>query len=262
MKLSLDHLVINSHFAVEPVAEIFRTLGFTLTPRGFHSLGSLNYLIMFPEHYLELVGLPAEGDKIRKELLDSPPGIDGLVFASNDAEQTARNLSDAGFPLQPVQSFSREVVSGDAHGLARFTTVRLAAGEFLAGRVYFCQHHTPEWVWRPEWLSHPNGVTAIDRLTIAADNPDRTAQHYRRLGETGDAFRLNIQDKAAFAALCGNLLTTPPDRESLFAAIRFRGGDQNLIARRAASLQLPLRRDGKALQIALPDFLTLLEFLP
>lgn len=262
MNLSLDHLVINSHFAVEKTTDIFRGLGFTLTPRGVHSLGSLNYLIMFPGHYLELVGLPTQGDKIRRELLESPPGIDGLVFASPDAAHTARQLSQAEFSLQPVQSFSREVVSKDARGVARFTTVRLAAGEFPAGRVYFCQHHTPEWVWRPEWLSHQNGVSAIDELTLVADEPEQQKQHFRRLGDTDERFRLTIMHRDEFARRCGGLIQPPAGRDSLFAAIRLRGGDGERIARDAAAMGMPVRREGERLQVALPDLMTLLEFLP
>jgi hypothetical protein len=40
MSLRLDHLVINCHFALDEVAQWFRALGFTLTPKGYHTLGS------------------------------------------------------------------------------------------------------------------------------------------------------------------------------------------------------------------------------
>ncbi len=260
MGIPLDHLVINTHFAIEKTAERFQKLGFTLTPRGYHSLGSLNHLIMFADRYLEIVGLPTGTDPIRQELLDSPVGIDGLVFATGDARRTARRLDEAGFTLQPVQEFSREVISGDRHGLARFTTVRLAAGEFSAGRVYFCQHHTPEWVWRPEWLSHPNQVTGITALTIIAGDVMSAEQHYARLGNTA-RFRLNIVDEDVFARLFAGLPLPSPGRDR-FAAIHFQGGDLTRIARDAEALALPLRwRDGR-LQIALPDVTTLLEFIP
>ena len=45
------------------------------------------------------------------------------------------------------------------------------------GRVYFCEHLTPELVWRPEWQSHPNGARAIARVIVATDEPraDRLA---------------------------------------------------------------------------------------
>jgi hypothetical protein len=84
----LDHLVINTGFATDTTAELFAALGFSLTPRGYHSLGSINHLIMFAGHYLELIGLPSDGAVLRQEILDSPPGIDGLVFGSADAAAT------------------------------------------------------------------------------------------------------------------------------------------------------------------------------
>ncbi|WP_413733497.1 VOC family protein [Sodalis sp. RH21] len=261
MTIPLDHLVINTHFAIDQAAERFRGLGFTLTPRGYHSLGSCNHLMMFADHYLEIVGLPAGGGRIRQEILDSPVGIDGLVFATEDARRTARRLAEAGFVLQPVQDFSREVVSGDKSGLARFTTARLAPGEFPAGRVYFCQHHTREWVWRPEWLTHANGVAGITALTIITDDVMSTEQHYRRLGNTERQFALNIVDYAVFARLFAGLPLPAPGGDR-FAAIHFQGGDLSRIARGAAALNLPLQwREGR-LQVALPDLTTLLEFLP
>ncbi len=51
MILPLDHLVINSHFALDDSAKLFADLGFHLTPRGYHSLGSINHLIMFEHHF-------------------------------------------------------------------------------------------------------------------------------------------------------------------------------------------------------------------
>jgi hypothetical protein len=49
------------------------------------------------------------------------------------------------------------------------------------GRVYFCEHRTPELVWRPEWQSHPNGARAISRVIVATDDPRRTASLFRAL---------------------------------------------------------------------------------
>lgn len=57
----LDHVVINVHFAMGLAEPLFEALGFTLTPRGYHSLGSINHLIVFGSDYLELIGLPESG---------------------------------------------------------------------------------------------------------------------------------------------------------------------------------------------------------
>ncbi|HEY0211370.1 VOC family protein [Acerihabitans sp.] len=261
MAIPLDHLVINAHFATDRAAQWFRALGFTLTPRGHHSLGSINHLMMFADRYLEIVGLPTDGGRVRQELLDSPQGIDGLVFATGDAKATARALADAGFALQPVQDFSREVVSGDQRGLARFTTVRLAAGSFPAGRVYFCQHHTPEWVWRPEWLGHENQVRSMTGLTVISDDVEACERQYQRLGDPGPDFALRIVDYPAFARQFDGLPLPAAGRE-MFAAVHFQGGDLARIARGAGEQKLPLCwREGR-LQVALPELTTLLEFLP
>ncbi len=47
MTFSLDHLVINTLFDMDRAAALMAELGFTVTPRGYHSLGSINHLMMF-----------------------------------------------------------------------------------------------------------------------------------------------------------------------------------------------------------------------
>ena len=159
--LALDHLVINTHFEMNAAHTIFEQLGFTLTLRGRHSLGSINHLMVFENDYLELLGLPSDGGPLREEVLSSPVGIDGLVFKTTDAAHTHQSLQTAGFAVQPVQAFSRPVELAGVVSDARFETVRFEPGQFSAGRLYYCQHFTPELVWRKEWQAHPNGVNKL-----------------------------------------------------------------------------------------------------
>lgn len=253
MILKLDHLVINSHFALDNSAELFRALGFTLTPKGYHSLGSINHLIMFSDHYLELIGLPGEDKPLRRELLDNPPGIDGLVFASDSAEQTKATLYSAGFIVQPVQHFSREVICGAEKGEARFSTVRLASGTFSAGRVYFCQHHTPEWVWRDAWLQPGK----IQTLTVVAHDAAATRAQYAQLGDTE---LLKVISYEEWQAEYGTLLPLTNDRESRFASIRISGRDTRPLLQKAQQLNLPLKQRNGHLQVAIPALTLVLEF--
>ncbi|BES85423.1 hypothetical protein PEC302107_16340 [Pectobacterium araliae] len=253
MTLKLDHLVINNHFALDDCALWFRALGFTLTPRGYHSLGSINHLIMFSDHYLELIGLPVGGEKLRRELLDNPPGIDGLVFASTDAQATEHALQRAGFDAHPVQHFSREVVSGDARGDARFSTVRLVPGSFSAGRVYFCQHHTPEWVWREEWLQ-PGGISG---LTVVAHDVPATGKRYAQLGET-DLLKIISYDD--WQAQYGALLPLNAELDSQFAAIQLYGQPLPALSAAATRLGLPQATHNGQLRVAIPTLNLLLEF--
>ena len=52
----LDHVVVDVRDRIDEAAECFRSLGFQLTPRGRHTLGSVNHLAMFATDYLELLG--------------------------------------------------------------------------------------------------------------------------------------------------------------------------------------------------------------
>lgn len=261
MSAALDHLVINARFDLDAAAGIFAGLGFTLTPRGHHSLGSINNLIMFDEGYLELIGLPVGGERLRQEILDSPLGIDGLVLASDDPRSTHAALVQAGFLVQPVQHFSRPVEIDGASQEARFGTVRLVPGQFAAGRVYFCHHQTPELVWRPEWLGHANGIHSIERLTVLSEQPEQTRQAFERLGRFDGRFSVEVIDKAAWRTRDVQIEEEEPGRPERFVSIGLRGGDPADLARRAASLGLPHRQEADRVVIAIAQFATVLECL-
>lgn len=176
----LDHVVVNTLRNMDVAHDCFAAMGFTLTPRGHHSLGSINHLMMTRGAYLELVGVPETGRQ-RQDVLESPFGLNGMVLRSADADTTYAGLMAAGLPAQPPVSFSRPVHLDGREQDARFRTVRLPAETFPAGRVYFCQHLTPELVWRPEWLEHPNGFRAIRRLVVGSPDGAREARLYAAL---------------------------------------------------------------------------------
>jgi len=258
----LDHLVVNTRFDTDAAEALFAGLGFTLTPRGHHSLGSINHLAVFRRGYLELIGLPVGGATLRQEIVDSPAGIDGLVFASRDATASHAALSAAGFALQPVQQFSRPVEVGGQEQLARFSTVRLLPGQLPGGRVYVCQHHTPELIWRPEWTDHANGVRQIAGLVVVGTDPESVKQAYARLGGLAEDFALTFLSREAFDRRYGRLAAHAPARDDFFGAIRLKTDDLNQLAARAETLGLPVERDAARVVVALPPFQTLLEFLP
>lgn len=174
---ALDHVVINVLHRMDEAAATFAALGFQLTPRGHHSLGSINHLMMTPGAYLELVGLPETGPQ-RRDVVDSPFGLNGLVLRSRDADATHARLAATGLAAGPPVSFSRPVTVDGISAEARFRTVRLPAVLFPAGRLYHCEHLTPDLVWRPDWFAHPNGFLGIDALTVESPDPAGEAGRY------------------------------------------------------------------------------------
>ena len=139
----------------------------------------MNHLIVFQDTYLELIGLERDGP-VRKDIMESRMGIDGLVLKMDEEKAVLNGLEKAGLRAMAPQRFNRLLENGEK---AEFLAVRLEPGQFAEGRVYFCRHLTPELVWQPGHMTHPNGVSGIGKLTIAAADPDMTREAYGRLGK-------------------------------------------------------------------------------
>ncbi|WP_410015563.1 VOC family protein [Sodalis sp. C49] len=178
----VDHAVINVAGKLDETQRLFTLLGFQLTPRGHHSLGSSNHLAIFGENYFELLGFEAGNADKRQDLWNAPLGLTGLVWKTTDADAVYRHLQSVGLAGDPPASFFRPVTLPDgSRPEARFRTVRLAAGRIKNGRSFFCQHETPELVWRAPWRRHPNGVVDISAFVIAAADPAAVAGLYGTL---------------------------------------------------------------------------------
>lgn len=165
---TLDHVVVNARDDLDGAAAVYRRLGFTLTPRGYHTLGSMNHLAIFGTEYLELIAA-RPGDRRRAEVLDSPIGLNGVVFGTEDSASVFHALEEAGVPVEQPLEFSRPVELACGARDAVFRTVRLKPGVVPAGRLYFCHHFTRDLVWRDEWRHHANGVIGVDRIVIVSD---------------------------------------------------------------------------------------------
>ena len=121
---TLDHVVVNVRDRIDEAEQTYTRLGFTLTPRGYHTLGSMNHLAIFGTDYLELIAAKPNDDS-RPEIMAAPIGLNGLVFGSEDAEQTFQALRSTGVAIDPAQQFSRPVALSEGPQDAVFRTTRL-----------------------------------------------------------------------------------------------------------------------------------------
>jgi hypothetical protein len=231
---TLDHVVINVRHRIDEGAETYRRLGFTLTPRGYHTLGSMNHLAMFGTDYLELIAAP-EGAGQRQEILDAPEGLNGLVWGSEDSDRTYAALRDAGVAVEPSQQFSRPVALESGAQDAAFRTVRLAPVIPGLGRLYFCHHLTRNLVWRDEWRRHANGATGVVRAVIVARDPAVLGSLFARMfgaaqvRESDDGCslvvglsRFDVIIPAALARQFGDAAPDGGGRGAFMAALTFR----------------------------------------
>lgn len=181
----IDHAVLAVR-DLEAARETFRRLGFTVTPRGHHTLGSQNHCIVFGEDYLELLWLPPEL-KTRPfiaDFLEGGEGLAALALKTPDAEAACAELGTAGLDPSPPLDFSRPVHFAGGVGNARFRTLDIGASHVPCGRLFLCEHQTPELVWRTEWRQHENGATALAAVAVITADVAATANAYERIFAT------------------------------------------------------------------------------
>ena len=170
----LDHVVI----LVRDLArahDTYQRLGFTLTPRGYHSLGSQNHCIMFGRDYLELMALPKPHPAFQyfSDFLAQGEGVGAIALATNDAAGAYAEITRAGIAADAPLTLSRPVQD---LGEARFSLVQLPPAQTPGFRTFLCQHHTRDIVWRPEYQSHALGATEIAGIVVVAENAPRYAE--------------------------------------------------------------------------------------
>ena len=272
----IDHLVIDVTDRIDEAARRYAALGFQLTPRSHHSLGSANHLCMFASDYLELL---SPGDGKRPDLAGFPVGLNGLVFALHGADALYERLRAKGVPAQPVQRFSRPVdLAGGERKDVRFNVVRLGPRSVFDGRVYFCEHLTPELVWRPEWQSHPNGALELARVAFASSDPDRLASAFGDLFGAGATTRntapgaryvlrakevaIEIWLQRDLAAALGSLMPDPAGRADHMAllGVRVRSLQRAEATLRTSGVRF-VRRDGRVLVPPAETMNVTLEFV-
>jgi hypothetical protein len=274
----LDHTVINIGYEMDRAAAIYKELGFHLTDRGYHSMGSINHLMMFGTDYLELIGLPEDSKgKVsgRPDIGKAPYGLNGLVFKTTSAEGNRNVLDTMGIAAGPTKSFSRPVSVADGDLDASFTTAHVAEGTFPGGRVYFCEHHTPEVVWRPEWQTHDNGVQEITEFVIASTFAEEEADRLATILETNAAkdgeattiplkgAKVTVLSPEAYATRFGSLACSLGDRPSIFGAMQFRTGSLDAVRDVLAAMKSTVKIEDKQSSILVyePVFNSLLEFI-
>ncbi len=242
---TLDHVVVNVRDRIDAGLETYNRLGFTMTPRGYHTLGSKNHLAILGTEYLELIAA-APGETRRAEILAAPFGLNGLVFGTDDSAVVYAALHEAGVPVEPPLEFSRPVELTTGPKDATFRTVRITPGTVAAGRIYFCHHFTRDLVWRDEWRHHANGAIGVARAVIVGRDPSVLGALFARMfgedamrrGGSGCSLvvglsRFDVITRDALAHEFGDAAPAADGRDDYMAALTIR---TQSLARAAAAL--------------------------
>lgn len=182
----LDHALVLVE-DLDRARDRFAALGFTLSPRGLHSTqrGTANHTIMLEGAYIELLGVltptPLNAER-RASLAAAGPGLHGLAFRIEDAGSAPAALAGRGLRTHSASDFSRPVpLAGGGEALASFRTHQMDRAQFPLGMAFLCQHLTPDLLWQPALLDHPNTATRIAEVIGVSPDPARDGAEFARL---------------------------------------------------------------------------------
>jgi hypothetical protein len=168
---------------LDSAQDTFRRMGFTLTSRGHHTLGSQNHCVMFGRDYFELLMVPQRlpGREYYYDFARVGDGLAAVALKTDNARGAYGELTAAALaPSEPVD-FSRPVELAEGTKSASFRITQLGLEQTPGGQVFLCQHFTPDVVWRADCQVHANTATGLAALAILSNDVPATAAAYERL---------------------------------------------------------------------------------
>jgi hypothetical protein len=180
-ELCLDHL---GHFVpdLDAAAAVWEKLGFAVTPISVHQVsgkpaGTSNRCVMLEEGYIELLAPTsdtANAQRVR-DRMQRFVGVHLACFGTPAAAAEHARLVAHGFEPDPVVNLERKLDTGES---VRFSVVYVPPAKMPEGRVQYCEHLTPQQVWR-EGFVNPFRLRAV---YIVADEPEEVAARWGRFG--------------------------------------------------------------------------------
>ncbi len=166
MLLGIDHIVIAAA-ELEPLAEQFESLGFTVVGGGKHPIGSYNKLVGLTDGaYIELLSFYRDSpDHYWWEAVHARGG--GLIdfcMRTDDIRGDYANFEAQGVEMSPLVGLSR--VRFDGYQLAWLNNE--IYGDYQGLIPFVIEDETPREERVPKEYGHANGVIGIDSITLAA----------------------------------------------------------------------------------------------
>ena len=178
----IDHVVITAR-DLDAIHDTYARMGFSITPRGHHSLGSQNHCVMFGQDYFELLMVPQRlpGREYYYDFARIGDGLAAVALKTDNARGAYGELCAAALaPSEPVD-FSRPVQLNGSNRSASFRITQLGLEQTPGGQVFLCQHFTRDVVWLPGYQTHANTATGLAAVTIVSNDVPATAAAYERL---------------------------------------------------------------------------------
>ena len=170
--------------------EAWERLGFRLAPEspqmgfvpgseGMRTWATANRCALFRHGYLELIGLrdPSRFNPWRS-YMERYEGIHILAFRCDSADLAYPRVAGSVGGFEPPVQRARRTEDGEI----RFRNIISEDGAWPEGRIIVIEHQTPDLLWRPSLLEHPNGAVALRSCLVGNEG---LAARLTRLGAEG-----------------------------------------------------------------------------
>lgn len=173
----------------------FTRLGFTVsTPSRYPDLPVESCQVSFPGIFLSISNTFVDPKNRDTEWITrtKPVGITELMFGTKDINQLKSDLHQNHIDLlegHAEAEVNRRLYLGKDIIYQKFLIYILSPRATRGvGTIGFCEHATPELVWRPELLSHANTAESIQSLTFLHPKPALLETSYTALfGNSGSS---------------------------------------------------------------------------
>ena len=189
----LDHVAVVSPHP-DSLFAAYEAMGFQLTPISRHSgsvnpgekpvpFGNGNRCAMLKRGYLEFLAIfdPTMPCGPFPALVERYEGLHIVAFGCEDPDAVERRWRETGVPVDGVFALERELETQEGTRLARFTLLRPPADHTPEMRFNAIRHETPDYLWQPHLMDHPNRAVSLDAVTVAVADPDEAAARYGRI---------------------------------------------------------------------------------
>ena len=200
--LTIDHVLIAVR-DLKQTAEVFNSLGFTVTPEGLHpGRGSRNRLVVFEEDYLELISITDPTLSLFRPnmavFLESREGIFIFSMGTCNIEDAFLQTRSHGLDINEPIYGARHSSDGDMEYSWRQSEIEIC--EFPGSQTFFIQHdHTIKQRYKdpPNPWQHENGALGICNLTLVVNDAMESIKRWKSILDLEISFSGYISELAA-----------------------------------------------------------------
>lgn len=161
-------------------------IGFTGPDGALEPWATANRCAVFEQGYLELIGIIApERFNPWETYLARGAGAHIAAFRVGEADAAYPMLADrvAGFdpPVQRRRMAPLGLAESGGEAEMRFRNIFSQDDAWPEGRYIVIEHQTPDVLWQPALLQHPNGAKALVEAVFSAPNPGLTRDRLANL---------------------------------------------------------------------------------